>query len=128
MSHHRARRGVPELYIGLMSGTSLDGVDGVIAECADAHTRVIQHAYRPFPPDLAAELLQLNSPGGVNELHRAALAGPRTEVALDTLGLTERLIEAAMSMAGYWLRCASSRERTIWPSRIARAVSTTGSS
>lgn len=29
-------------------------------------------------------------------VHRAALAGPRTEVALDTLGLTERLIEAAM--------------------------------
>jgi len=64
---------VPELYIGLMSGTSLDGVDGVLAECTSAHTRVIRHAHHPFPPDLAAELLQLNSPGP-NELHRAALA------------------------------------------------------
>lgn len=30
-------------------------------------------------------------------IHRAAMAGPRTEVALDTLGLTEPLIEAAMA-------------------------------
>lgn len=64
---------MPELYIGLMSGTSLDGVDGVLAECTNAHTRVIRHAHQPFPPALAAELLQLNSPGP-NELHRAALA------------------------------------------------------
>lgn len=65
---------MPELYIGLMSGTSLDGVDGVIAECTDANTRVIRHAHQPFPPALAAELLQLNTPGGTDELHRAALA------------------------------------------------------
>ncbi len=65
---------VSEFYIGLMSGTSLDGVDGVLAECAETHTRVIQHAHLPFPPDLTAELLQLNNPGGVDELHRAALA------------------------------------------------------
>ncbi len=62
-----------ERYIGLMSGTSLDGVDGVLALCDAAHTRVLQHAYRPFPAELAAELLALNSLGD-NELHRAALA------------------------------------------------------
>ncbi|MDP3700890.1 MAG: anhydro-N-acetylmuramic acid kinase [Hylemonella sp.] len=62
-----------ERYIGLMSGTSLDGVDGVLALCEAAQTRVLQHAYCPFPADLAAELLALNSPGD-NELHRAALA------------------------------------------------------
>jgi len=62
-----------EHYIGLMSGTSLDGVDGVLALCDAAQTRVLQHAYCPFPANLAAELLALNSPGD-NELHRAALA------------------------------------------------------
>ena len=65
--------GMSELYIGLMSGTSLDGVDGVLADCSAGRTQVLQHAYRPFPPELAAELLQLNTPGA-NELHRAALA------------------------------------------------------
>lgn len=62
-----------ELYIGLMSGTSLDGVDGVLADCSAASTSVLQHAHHSFPAELAAELLALNTAGD-NELHRGALA------------------------------------------------------
>lgn len=62
------------LYIGLMSGTSLDGVDGILAEGDAQGTRVLHHAWRPFAPELAAELLALNRPEGRDELHRAALA------------------------------------------------------
>jgi anhydro-N-acetylmuramic acid kinase len=64
------------LYIGLMSGTSLDGVDGVLASFDDGPTtsaRVIGHAHEAFPEALQAELLALNS-SGPDELHRAALA------------------------------------------------------
>lgn len=63
-------------HIGLMSGTSLDGVDGVLAVFDPAPgcpLRVLAHAHRPFPEALRAELLALNTPG-VDELHRAALA------------------------------------------------------
>lgn len=60
-------------YIGLMSGTSLDGVDGVIADFSGNKIEVVGHAYLPFAPVVRAELLALNMPGH-DELHRAALA------------------------------------------------------
>ncbi|MBS0428578.1 MAG: anhydro-N-acetylmuramic acid kinase [Proteobacteria bacterium] len=64
-----------ELFIGLMSGTSLDGVDGVLADLAEGRIAVRAHANAPFPAALREELLALNRPEGANELHRAALAG-----------------------------------------------------
>lgn len=66
----------PELYIGLMSGTSLDGVDGVLAQWdAAQNMQVLGYATQAFSSDLRQELLTLNSANGMNELHRAALAG-----------------------------------------------------
>ncbi|WPB59509.1 anhydro-N-acetylmuramic acid kinase [Xylophilus sp. GOD-11R] len=57
-----------------MSGTSLDGVDGVVCEFFSSDPpRVAGFASRELQPALRAELLALNTPGD-NELHRAALA------------------------------------------------------
>jgi anhydro-N-acetylmuramic acid kinase len=85
-----------QYFIGLMSGTSLDGVDGVLLEWQDGapsgvsiqhdlspsllsdtrQLKVLQHVFQPFDAEFRAELLSLNTPGN-NELHRAALAGNR---------------------------------------------------
>ena len=63
------------LYIGLMSGTSLDGIDGVLARI-DPHgaTTAIASASTPFAPELRKALFELQSPGP-NELHREKQAG-----------------------------------------------------
>lgn len=67
---------LPHLYIGLMSGTSLDGVDGVLAALPPDGThpiRTLATAYLPFPKSLRDELMALQAPGE-NEIHRELLA------------------------------------------------------
>ena len=79
---------MPGLYIGLMSGTSLDGVDGVLAQLGDAPftAQVLARASLDMPTALRQELLALNTPGP-NEIHRAALA------ANTLVGLYAQLVE-----------------------------------
>jgi len=65
-----------ELYGGVMSGTSLDGVDAVVAEFAPDAAPVCAMrgaAHRAFTPALRAELAALQQ-AGADELARAAQA------------------------------------------------------
>lgn len=64
-----------KLYIGLMSGTSLDGVDGVLAEFSpNASVRTIATSHLPFPTALRENLLRLQAPSE-NEIHLEAISG-----------------------------------------------------
>ncbi|GKT26428.1 anhydro-N-acetylmuramic acid kinase [Acidovorax sp. SUPP3334] len=92
MSTQRAPGEVSALYIGLMSGTSLDGVDGVLAAFSEKNCAVAQYSSAPFAPELRADLLALNTPGD-NELHRAALAG--NALARTYAGVVQNLLAQA---------------------------------
>ncbi len=61
-------------FIGLMSGTSLDGVDGVLLQArSQTEWLVTEAVHADLPAPLRAELLALNT-SGPDELHRSALA------------------------------------------------------
>ena len=62
---------MPDYYIGLMSGTSLDGIDAVLAAPRGNRFRILASLHRPYPAALRRRLLVLHEPGR-DELHRAA--------------------------------------------------------
>ncbi len=61
------------LYIGLMSGTSLDGIEAVLAVPRGSRFQLKAALHRPFSPRLRASLMALQTPGP-DELRRAAIA------------------------------------------------------
>ena len=63
---------MPGLTIGLMSGTSLDGIDAVLAAPRGKRLRLIASHHSPYSTALRTRLLGMHQ-SGPDELHRAAL-------------------------------------------------------
>ncbi len=51
-----------QLFIGVMSGTSLDGIDVALCDLQDEKCQVISTHFLPYPQTLKTQLLQLHTP------------------------------------------------------------------
>lgn len=86
------------LYIGLMSGTSLDGIDAVLAKIeTSGEARLLDSISTAFSPELRKALLDLQTPG-TNEIHRENQAANALAVAYAD-AVKQLLIQAKLSPA-----------------------------
>jgi anhydro-N-acetylmuramic acid kinase len=86
------------LYIGLMSGTSLDGIDAVLAKIeVSGQTCILDSVSLPFSPELRKALLDLQTPGP-NEIHRENQAANALAIAYAD-AVKQLLIHAKLSPA-----------------------------
>ena len=115
-----------------MSGTSVDGVDGVIADFSVAPYRMLAHAHVGFVPKLRVELTALQREGG-DELHRAALAAnglmdacAATVAALLTSAGIEATQIAAIGVHGQTVRHRPDQGYTTQLANPARLAEATG--
>ncbi|MEN8179189.1 MAG: anhydro-N-acetylmuramic acid kinase [Pseudomonadota bacterium] len=80
-----------EFYVGLMSGTSMDGIDAALADFSQSTPRLIAHHHQPYPDELRNQLIALCQPGE-NEIDRLGEADIQVAQAFAdaTLKLLER--------------------------------------
>lgn len=121
-----------ERLVGLMSGTSLDGVDAVLVEFQGDVQECLGTRYLPYPDDLKAALLALHAPGQ-DEIDRSAglanrLADLYAEAVRQLLAAAGTAPAAVRAVAchGQTVRHVPERGYTIQLNNPARLAEATG--
>jgi len=85
------------LYIGIMSGTSLDGIDAALVDLSQDSPRLVSSHYQPYAEPLIEALLALHQ-ASHNELHQSQLIANR--LAHEYADATQVLLKKAGIAAG----------------------------
>ncbi|MEA3404736.1 MAG: anhydro-N-acetylmuramic acid kinase [Pseudomonadota bacterium] len=79
----------PRYFIGLMSGTSVDGVDAALIDCSQNQIKLIDFIDHPLPASLTTDLIALNQ---TQELNLNTLCELEHQVAQQFIQATQTLL------------------------------------
>lgn len=98
-----------KFFIGLMSGTSLDGVDAALVSFTSHKPRCIATHYQPYTSEIRSEALAIQAPGS-DELRRAAELANRLA---DVYALTVNELLANSGLAASAVRAIGCHGQTV---------------
>jgi anhydro-N-acetylmuramic acid kinase len=120
------------LYVGIMSGTSIDGADAVLADFSRGAPRARAFATVPFEADLRERILALCAPGGDTldlagsvRVDLARVYAAAAEQALDDAGVAPKQVRA-IGCHGQTVRHRPERGFTIQLNDAARLAELSG--
>ena len=92
-------------YIGLMSGTSIDAMDGVLVDLSASKPNLLATTSISLPDELKERLHKLSTPGGENEVFNLGLAsrdiGDAASLAVNDLVKSTKLDRKTIAAVGF---------------------------
>jgi anhydro-N-acetylmuramic acid kinase len=113
-------------FIGLASGSSVDGVDGALIETEDVglnlRVRLVHALHHPYPRDLRELILRIGLPGAANAKHASLLH----RLLGETFAAAARQVADQASFSLQKVHCIGCPGHTIWHEPEGRYPSTLG--